>query len=128
VLLPGHRVLRGQPFGALRLGLRALNGGARPREVGLQTIDLSLERTRVDLEEQIAASDNRSLAEAHARHQPGHARPDGDGVDGFEPAGELIPLGHLPERHLCHADLWRGRLTGLRGRPRAPGERQDRQE
>ena len=46
VLLPRHRVLRGQALGALRFGVGALHRRPGARELRLQAIDFGLERPR----------------------------------------------------------------------------------
>ena len=76
VLFVRHRVLGPQPLGAAQLRVGALHGRARARQLGPQPIDLGLERTRVDLEQQVAAADHGAFGEAHRRDEAGHARPD----------------------------------------------------
>ena len=125
-LLVRDRVLGGQPFRALELGGGALNRGAGAQQLGAQAIDLGLERPRVDHEQQVAARDDRAFLEADRGDVARHARPDGDGVDGLEAAGEFIPLGEVARDHLGGRHLWRRRGGGLCRRPRARRQRRRR--
>ena len=95
VLLFRDRVLGAKPLGALQLGVGALTRGARASELGAKTIDFGLERARIDLEERIASSDDGAFLEADRGNETGDARPDFDGIDGLQPAGEFVPLGHV---------------------------------
>ncbi len=61
VLLVRDRVLGAKALGALQLGVGALTRGSRARELGAQTIDLRLERPRIDLEQQVASLDDGAL-------------------------------------------------------------------
>ena len=125
VLLVRHRVLAGEPAGALELRLRAANRRARSVQLGAQPIDFGLERTRVDLKERIAAPDDRAFLEAHGGDVPGHARTDGDRVHGFEPAGELVPLGDVLRSYFGDRHLRGRRLTGLSRGASATGGQND---
>ena len=126
LLLVRHRVLGREALGALQLGGGAADGGARPHQLGAQAIDFRLERPRVDLEEQVAALDDRAFAEADRRHVARHARPDRHGVDRFEPARELVPFGDLTRQHFRRGHLRRRRIGRLRRRARAGLEEDDR--
>ena len=90
----------------------ALTRGARASELGAQAIDFGLERPRVDLEQQIAAADDGAFVEPHRGHETGDARPDFDGIDGLQPAGEFIPLGHVAFDDAGDGDLRRWRRAG----------------
>ena len=81
VLLFRDGVLGAKLLGSLELGRCTLPGGAGASELGAQTIDFGLERTRVDLEERIAASDDGAFLEPHRGNQTGDARTDFDGID-----------------------------------------------
>ena len=118
------RVLAAQPLGALELAVGALHGGARAsRASAVQPIDLRLERSRVDLEQQVALADDRAFGEANGGHEPGHPRPDFDGVDGLEATGEFIPFGHVALDDAGDGDLRRRRRRLLRGGLRARREK-----
>jgi hypothetical protein len=65
-----HRVLAAQPLGSTELAVGALHRGARAIELGLQPIDFGLERSRVDLEEQVAAVDDRPSEKRTAETNP----------------------------------------------------------
>ena len=97
-LLAGHRVLRGEPPGAIELGLRAPLGRSRALQFGAQAVDLGLKGARVDLEQQVALADQGAFAEPDVRDVAGDAGTDLDRVDGLEAAGELVPLGDLAGR------------------------------
>ena len=125
VLLVRHRVLAGEPAGALELRLSRAEPSRALVQLGAQPIDFGLERTRVDLEEQIAAPDDRAFLEANRGDVPGHARPDGDGVHGLEPAGEFVPLGDVLRSHFGDRHLRGRRLTGLSRRASATGGQND---
>ena len=90
-----HGVLARETSGALQLGGGALDRRARSRELGAQPVGLRFERPRIDLEEQIAAADDRALFEADGGDESGHARPDRDGVHRLEAAGHFVPLGDI---------------------------------
>ena len=79
-LLGGDGVLAGQPLGPLQLGGGALHRRAGPRQLGGEPIDLRLEGPGVDLEEHLAAADDRALLERHGGDEAGNARPDVDRV------------------------------------------------
>ena len=64
VLLVRDGVLGRQPFGTLQLGGGALDRGAGAQQLRAQPIDLGLERPGVDLEQQIAARDDRAFLES----------------------------------------------------------------
>ncbi|MCY1282329.1 hypothetical protein D9M70_311620 [compost metagenome] len=66
--------------------------GAGLLQLGFQALDLSLEGTRVDLEQQVAFLHQAAFVEGHAVDVTGNARADFDGFGGFQAAGELIPL------------------------------------
>ena len=90
---------------------RCSSESARSRSVraaafGAKTIDLGLEGPRIDLEQQVAATDDRAFVEVHGGDVARDARPDGDGVDGLEAAGEFIPLGDLARNDVRDRDLW----------------------
>ncbi len=70
-----------------------------------EAIDLGLEGTRIDLEEHLAAADDRALLERHGGDEAGHARPDVDRVHRLEAAGDLVPLGDVAGHDLGHGDL-----------------------
>ena len=121
-LLGGHGVLAGQPLGPLQLGGSALHRRAGPRQVGGEAIDLRLEGPRVDLEEHLAAADNRALLERHGGDEAGNARPDVDRVHRLEAAGHFIPLGDVAGHDLGHGDLGGRWLALLCGRAGAAAE------
>src|SRR5688572_5518317 len=123
--LARDRVLGPQPFGTLQFGVGALGGGLRARELRAQAIDFRLERTRVDLEQQVAAVDHRAFVESHGRDQSRHTRADVHGIDGLEPSGEFIPLGHVAFDDAGDGDLWWRRRGLLRGCSRAAGGESD---
>ena len=106
--------------------------GFRARDLRAKTIDLRLERTRVDLEEHVAAVDHRAFVEPHGRNESRDAGPDFHGVDSLEPSGEFIPLGHAAFDDAGDCDLWWRRCRLLRGCSRATGhegdDSEDRQE
>src|SRR5205823_4849993 len=108
----------------------ALHGGIRARKLGAEAVDFGLERTRVDLEEEVAFVDHRSFIEANGGDESGNARTDGDGVHGLEAGGEFVPLGDVVRDDFGDADLrWRRRSAGLRGDARAGlNERNEKHE
>ena len=114
VLFFRDRVLGAQAFGALQLGVGALTRGPRASELRAQTIALGLEGPGIDLEEQGASLDDGAFLEADRRDETRYARPDVNRIDGLQPAGELVPLGHLALDDLGDGDLWRRWWTLLR--------------
>ena len=122
-LLMRDRVLGGQPFRALEFGGGALNRGAGAQQFGAQAIHFGLKRPRVDHEQQVAARDDRAFLEADRGDVSRYPRPDGDGVDGLEAAGEFIPFGQVARDHLGGRHLGRRRGGGLCRRPRARRQR-----
>ncbi len=101
------------PFG-FRHG--ALLGGAGLLQLRLQTLDLGLERARVDLEQEIAFLHQRTFLEGHLVDETGHAWANLHRLRSFQAAGELVPLGHRLFDDLGDADGGRchARLGGLR--------------
>src|SRR5205814_4642601 len=108
----------------------ALHGGVGARELGAQAIDFGLERTRVDLEQEVAFVDHRSFIEANGGDESGDARTNGDGVHGLEAGGEFVPFGNVVRNDFGDADLrWWRRSAGLRGDARAGlNERNEKRE
>ena len=70
----------------------------------------------------------RTFLEAHAGHVSRHARTNGDGVHGFEPAGELVPFGDVARDDGGDGDLRVGRGRLLRRRARAAGGKRGDQD
>ena len=107
-----HRVFARELIGALQFAARPLHGRPCAIELRAQTIDFSLERARVDLEEQIALLHQCSLVEADRGDIPRYPRPDGHRIHRLQPSGKLIPLRHVARDHLGDRDFGRGRGTG----------------
>ena len=132
MVLVRNRVGVAQSVGTCELAVRALDGGLRTSQLRTQAIDFSLERTRIDLEEQVATANHGALGEPDGGDEPGHARADFDGVDGLKASGEFVPLGHVALDDVCDGDLWRRRRCGLCGglhaRGKHRGERDRRQQ
>ncbi len=122
MVLVRNRVSVAQSVGAGELAVRALDGRLRASELRTQSIDFSLERTWVDLEQQVAAADHGALGETNGGDEPGHSGADFDGVDGLKAAGEFVPLGHVALDDVGDGDLWRRRRCGLCGGLHARGE------
>ena len=76
VLLVRHRVLGLQPLGALQFRLRALDSRLRAVQLGAQPIDFRLERTLIDLEQQLPAADDGAFVEVQRLDVARHTRPD----------------------------------------------------
>ena len=76
VLFFRDRVLGAKALGAVQLGVGALTRGARARELGAQTIDLRLERPRIDLEQRSPRRTMAPSSKRTAETRPGYARPD----------------------------------------------------
>ena len=89
ILLRDH-VLRDEPLAAIvvRCGQRRLR--ARAAQLRRQPVDLGLERTRIDAEQQLAFLDARAFGELHRVDEAVDARPDLDAVDGLQAAGEFL--------------------------------------
>jgi hypothetical protein len=112
----GNRVAAAQALAALGFGLAAGGGGAGLLQLGFKLAYLSLERARIDLEQQVAFLDLGTFGEGYLVDLAGHARAYFDGFGGFEAAGELVPFVDGLLQHLGHRDFRRtGRLRGLRG-------------
>ena len=65
MLLVRHRVLAGEAAGALAAPIAPRTVARAAVQLGAQPIDFGLERTGVDLEERIAAPDDRAFLEAN---------------------------------------------------------------
>ncbi|MCY1183973.1 hypothetical protein D9M73_246300 [compost metagenome] len=85
-------------------------------QLGFKAADFSLERARVDLEQQVAFLDLGAFGEGHLIDLAGNTRSDFYRLRRFEAAGELVPLIDRLLQYLGDADLGRcGGLYGLRG-------------
>ncbi|MNJ29002.1 hypothetical protein D3C77_235580 [compost metagenome] len=114
--LGGNRVAAAQALAALGFVFAADGGGAGLLQLGFEAADLSLERTWVDLEQQIAFFHLGAFGEGHLVDLPGDARAHLDGFRCLQAAGELVPFVDRLFQYLGHADLGRRRrLHGLRG-------------
>ena len=122
MVLVRDRVGVAQSLGPLELAVRALDGGLCASELGTQSIDFSLERTRIDLKQQVAPANHGALGETEGGDVPGHSGADFDGVDGLKASGEFVPLGHVALDDVRDGDLWRRRRCGLCGGLHARGE------
>ena len=111
-----------QPIGAPLLGRRAIAPGTRLRQLRAEPLDLRLERPVVDFEEHLSLPDQAALLKRDPGDQARDSRPDSDRLDGLEPAGELVPLGHVARDggRSGHLRQWWCGLLGLD--PRARGE------
>ena len=98
-----------------RLALREFEVGNAARALGDQPVDFRLERTRIDLKQQLALLDACAIGEGNAVDVAAHPRTDFHGVDGLQTSGEFLPLTQRPVDHLGHRDL---RQRGVRDRLR----------
>ena len=99
-----------QLLAARCIGSRQLRACDCTRQLGFGLRQLGAIRTRIDDEQQVALAHRAAFGEVHALDVAGDARPHFDGLDGFEPAGEFVPLrdvalergrdGHLRRRGL----------------------------
>ena len=94
-----------QLHGALTLGLAERELRACTVELGLRALQLSLVRTLVDGEEDVALLDLVAGIERHAGDVTADARTKLDALDGRELAGELVEIRDGPADHLRHAHL-----------------------
>ncbi|MCY1440158.1 hypothetical protein D9M71_564200 [compost metagenome] len=91
-------------------------GGLGLLQLGFKAADFSLERARVDLEQQVAFLDLGAFGEGDLVDLAGDPRAHFDGFRGFEAAGELVPFGDRLFDHLGHTYLRRGgSLHGVGG-------------
>jgi hypothetical protein len=96
---------------AVGVGGTCLGGG----DLGFGTLHFGRIGRGVDRDQQVALLDQRAFAEVHRLHRAGDPRADVDPLDGFEPAGELVPGRHLALHDGGHRDgrgLRRGRGVG----------------
>jgi len=118
----GNRVVDAQPLAPLGLAGSTLLDRAGLLQLGFQALDLRLEGTRVDLEQEVAFLHQGAFLERHLVDEAGDARADFHGFRRLQTSGEFVPFGDLMLDDLGDADCrWRGcRLRGL-GRLAAPG-------
>src|SRR5690606_26712886 len=90
--LRGDGVALAQALAAARLVGGAVLVGTGLLQLGLEALDLGLEGTRVDLEQQVAFLHQAAFGEGDAVDVAGHARADLDGLRRFQATGELVPL------------------------------------
>ncbi|MNJ60294.1 hypothetical protein D3C77_560160 [compost metagenome] len=96
--------------------LTAAGGGTGLLQLGFKAADLGLERTRVDLEQQIAFLHLSAFGKGNQVDLAGDPWADLDRLGCLEATGELVPFIDRLFQHLGHADLGRRRgLDGLRG-------------
>jgi len=105
-----------QTFATLGFVFAAGGIGARLCNQGFEAADLSLERTRVDLEQQVAFLDQGAFSECHFIDLAGDPWTNLDRFRCFQAPGEFVPLVDRLFQHLGHADLgcWH-RGGGFRG-------------
>ncbi len=99
--------------GAIGLGEFEVRNAARP--FCDEPIDFRLERTRVDLEQQLAFLHARAIREGNAIDIAADSRTDIHRVHGLQTTAEFLPFAQRPMNHLGHRDLrQRGGRGGLR--------------
>ncbi|MNY14051.1 hypothetical protein D3C86_1472120 [compost metagenome] len=108
----GNGVAGAQALTALGFVFAAGGIGARLCNQGFEAADLSLERTRVDLEQQVAFLDQGAFSERHFIDLAGDPWTNLDGFRRFEAAGEFVPFVDRLFQHLGHADLGRWHAGG----------------
>ena len=95
----GDGLLVPQALRALVLALGVRHARLRGGDLRLGALDLGGIGRGVDGDQQVALLDQRAFAEMHRLHGAGDARADVDALDRFEPAGELVPGGHVALHH-----------------------------
>ncbi|MEY9458600.1 hypothetical protein ABIG07_007548 [Bradyrhizobium ottawaense] len=83
-------------------------------ELGVGLVDLGGVRRRIDLEQHVASLHQRAFGEVGRKDRTGDTRAELDAVDGFQPAGEVVPQRGLPR--LDHGDGDGHRLFSRGGR------------
>ena len=99
------------PLCALVLTLCELGARVCPSKLRLGARDFGRVRAGIDVEQRVTLPNDRALRERDALDESGDAWADLHRVDGFEVAGELVPVGHhFPEcRGDRHLRRWRSR-------------------
>ena len=118
--LPRDGLALEQRSAALDVEARVADADAGLVELGFGLIECALERTRVDLEEEVAGLHLLAVGEIHLRQVAAHPRTHVHGLDGIEAARILVPFDRLAHGGLANRDL--GRRKRSVGRPRCgPG-------
>ena len=110
VLFARHRLDVDQLLAARCIGRSKLSAGNCARQLRFGLRQLGAIRARVDHEQQVAFVHLAAFGEIHALDVARDARPHFDGLDGFEPAGEFVPLGDVALERGGHGNLGRRRL------------------
>jgi len=102
----------------------------RTSALGLEAIDLCLERPRIDLIQEVACRYTPAFREVHGLDEAADARPDLDAFDGFETAREIGPIVESMDGHFGRRDFrrWRSRWGGARFANGAADERERQDE
>ncbi|MNN25451.1 hypothetical protein D3C81_1389240 [compost metagenome] len=108
----GNRVAGAQALTALGFVFAAGGIGARLCNQCFEAADLSLERTRVDLEQQVAFLDQGAFSECHFIDLAGDPWTNLDRFRCFQAPGEFVPLVDRLFQHLGHADFGSGHGGG----------------
>ncbi|MNR37543.1 hypothetical protein D3C85_1555710 [compost metagenome] len=81
-------------------------------QLGFEATHFSLERARVDLEQQVTFVYQRAFGEGHLVDLPGHPWANFYGFWRFQAPGEFVPFIDGLFQHLGHTDFGRGRRLG----------------
>ena len=119
ILLRNH-VLRDQALAAVVVRCRQRRLRTRAAQLGTEAVDLGLERTRIDPEQQLAFLDARAFGELHRVDESADARTDLDAVDRLQTPAEFFPIAqrlgdHAGDRH--RGSGWRGGRAAGCGMP-----------
>ena len=124
-LLPRHGLGVEQLLRAGQFRLRQLGARRHCRQQRFEACHFGGKRPCVDAEQQLALLHHRAVGEMHLVDGAGDARPQFDELAGFEPAAELLAVGHRALHRRSHAHRrggWRAALCA--GLFAAAGEHQ----
>ncbi|MNY23961.1 hypothetical protein D3C86_1576490 [compost metagenome] len=113
--LGGNRVAGAQALTAPGFVFAAGGVGASLGDQSFEAADLGLERTRVDLEQQVAFLDQCTFSERHVIDLAGDPWTNLYRFRRFKAPGELVPLVDRLLQHLGHADFRRWHRGGSFG-------------
>ncbi len=104
-----------QTFAAAGFALGASLAGAGLLQLGFEALDLGLERSRIDLEQQITLFHQAAFIEGYAVDEAGHPWADIHRLRRLQAPGKFIPFIDRLFDHLGDADFRRGhRLFRIR--------------